>query len=147
MKRSVMAALATAVAIPLFGLSLRYRRDMIAARTRLAAVKRHAVSTKWGAIEYAERGDGDPVLVLHGIFHNCVGGLLSVRELFPDRRVVAPSRFGYLGSSMPPNATPQPRPTRWPLSSTRSTSTRSTSSASRRVRQRRCSWPCDIPGS
>jgi pimeloyl-ACP methyl ester carboxylesterase len=79
---------------------------MTAARARLAAVKRHAISTKWGAVEYAERGYGDPVLVLHGIFHNCVGGLLSVRELFPDRRVVAPSRFGYLGSSMPPNATP-----------------------------------------
>ena len=47
-----------------------------------------------------------PVLVVHGIFHNCVGGLLSVRDLFLDRRVIAPSRFGYLGSSMPPNATP-----------------------------------------
>jgi pimeloyl-ACP methyl ester carboxylesterase len=31
---------------------------------------------------------------------------LSVRDLLADRRVLAPSRFGYLGSSMPPNATP-----------------------------------------
>jgi pimeloyl-ACP methyl ester carboxylesterase len=46
------------------------------------------------------------VLVVHGIFHNCVGGLLEVRGLLTDRRVIAPSRFGYLGSSMPPNATP-----------------------------------------
>jgi pimeloyl-ACP methyl ester carboxylesterase len=46
-------------------------------------------------------------------------GLVSVRELFPDRRVVAPSRFGYLGSSMPPNRHPR-KPTRWPLCSTRS---------------------------
>jgi pimeloyl-ACP methyl ester carboxylesterase len=46
------------------------------------------------------------VLVVHGIYHNCVGGLLSVRDLFTDRRVIAPSRFGYLGSSLPPNATP-----------------------------------------
>lgn len=106
MKRPVLAALATAVAIPAFGLSLRYRRDMTAARARLAAVKRHAIATDWGAVEYAERGSGNPVLVLHGIFHNCVGGLLAVRELFPHRRVVAPSRFGYLGSSMPPHATP-----------------------------------------
>jgi pimeloyl-ACP methyl ester carboxylesterase len=69
-------------------------------------VDRHVISTRWGAVEYAERGYGDPVLVAHGIYHNCVGGLLSVRDLFPDRRVIAPSRFGYLGSSMPPNATP-----------------------------------------
>jgi pimeloyl-ACP methyl ester carboxylesterase len=102
----LFAVLAAGVAIPAFGLFLRYRRDLHAARARLAAVERHVVSTRWGAVEYAERGDGDPVLVVHGIYHNCVGGLLSVRDLFPDRRVIAPSRFGYLGSSMPPNATP-----------------------------------------
>jgi pimeloyl-ACP methyl ester carboxylesterase len=80
---------------------------MKAARARLAVVARHVVSTKWGTVEYAERGDGDPVLVVHGIFHNCVGGLFSVRDLLSDRRVIAPSRFGYLGSSMPVEATPE----------------------------------------
>jgi pimeloyl-ACP methyl ester carboxylesterase len=84
---------------------MRYRRDMKAARARIAAVTRHVISTRWGAVEYAERGYGDPVLVAHGIFHNCVGALLSVRD-FSDWRFIAPSRFGYLGSSMPPNATP-----------------------------------------
>jgi pimeloyl-ACP methyl ester carboxylesterase len=29
-----------------------------------------------------------------------------VRGLLPDRRVIAPCRFGYLGSSLPPKATP-----------------------------------------
>src|SRR6187455_2418560 len=100
---AVLAAGVTLIACILF---LGYRRDMNAARSRLAAVERHVVSTKWGAVEYAERGRGEPVLVVHGIFHNCVGGLLSVRDLFTDRRVIAPSRFGYLGSTMPPNATP-----------------------------------------
>ena len=106
MKASFVAALGAGVAIPAFGVFLRYRRDLNAARARLAAVERHVISTQWGAVEYAERGSGDPVLVVHGIYHHCVGGLLSVRDLFPDRRVIAPSRFGYLGSSMPPNATP-----------------------------------------
>jgi len=106
MKRSVLAGIAAGVAIPAYGVYLRYRRDMKAARARLAAVDRHVISTRWGAVEYAERGSGAPVLVVHGIYHHCVGGLLSVRDLFQDRRVIAPSRFGYLGSSMPPNATP-----------------------------------------
>ena len=106
MKPSVLAGLAAGMAIPAYGVYLRYRRDMDAARARLAAVDRHVISTPWGAVEYAERGSGAPVLVVHGIFHNCVGGLLSVHDLFLDRRVIAPSRFGYLGSSMPPNATP-----------------------------------------
>src|SRR5512134_3525209 len=106
MKPSLFAALTAGVAIPAFGVSLRYRRDMKVARARLAAVDRHVISTPWGAVEYAERGSGAPVLVVHGIYHNCVGGLLSVRDLFTDRRLIAPSRFGYLGSSLPPNATP-----------------------------------------
>jgi pimeloyl-ACP methyl ester carboxylesterase len=106
MKPSFVAALGAGIALPAFGLLFQYRRDMNAARARLAAVDRHVVSTEWGAVEYAEQGQGDPVLVSHGIFHNCVGGLLEVRDLFIGRRVISPSRFGYLGSSMPPNATP-----------------------------------------
>ena len=106
MKPAVWAGLATGVAIPAYGVYRRYRRDMNEARIRLTAVGRHVIPTPWGAVEYAERGSGAPVLVVHGIYHNCVGGLLSVRDLFTDRRLIAPSRFGYLGSSLPPNATP-----------------------------------------
>jgi pimeloyl-ACP methyl ester carboxylesterase len=105
MQPVLFVALAAGITVPAFGLSLRYRRDLNAARARLAAVDRHVISTRWGAVEYAERGSGDPVLVVHGIFHNCVGGLLSVRD-YADRRFIAPSRFGYLGSSMPLDATP-----------------------------------------
>ena len=88
------------------GLTLKYRRDMKAARARVAAVDRRVVPTEWGAVEYAERGSGEPVLVIHGIFQGCDGGLFVAGDLCPDRRVIAPSRFGYLGSSMPPEATP-----------------------------------------
>jgi pimeloyl-ACP methyl ester carboxylesterase len=102
----LLAPLAIVLAISAFLLFLRYRRDMTGARARLAAVKRRVVSTPWGAVEYAEEGSGEPVLVVHGIFHNCLGGLLSVRGLHHDRRVIALSRFGYLGSSLPPDATP-----------------------------------------
>jgi len=105
MQPLLLAALAAGVALPAAGTYLRYRRDLNAARARLAAVDRHVISTRWGTVEYAERGRGDPVLVVHGIFHNCVGGLLSVRD-FSDRRFIAPSRFGYLGSNMPLDATP-----------------------------------------
>jgi pimeloyl-ACP methyl ester carboxylesterase len=106
MKRSLVVALGAGVAVPAFGVFLRYRRDMNAARARLAAVERRVISTPWGAVEYAERGEGEPVLVVHGIFHTCIGGLFSVRDLLTNRRLIAPSRFGYLGSSMPLHATP-----------------------------------------
>ena len=106
MKPEALAGLAAGVALPAYGVYRRYRRDMNAARAHLAAVDRHDISTRGGVVEYAERGYGDPVLVVHGIFHNCVGGLHSVRDLLPNRRVIAPSRFGYLGSTIPLDATP-----------------------------------------
>jgi pimeloyl-ACP methyl ester carboxylesterase len=88
------------------GLARRYRHDVDAARARLAAVDRTVISTAFGAVEYAERGAGEPVLAIHGIFGGCDQGLLSVGELCPGRRVIAPSRFGYLGSARPTGATP-----------------------------------------
>ena len=84
----------------------RYRRDLKEAQDRLDAVEREVISTPFGALEYAVRGIGEPLLVSHGIFEGCAGALLSVRDLMPGRRVIAPSRFGYLGSALPPDATP-----------------------------------------
>jgi pimeloyl-ACP methyl ester carboxylesterase len=105
MTASILAGLAGGVALASSGVCLRYRRDLKTARARLDAVERRVIATQWGVVEYAERGSGAPVLVVHGVFHNCVGGLLSVRD-HADRRFIAPSRFGYLDSSMPPDATP-----------------------------------------
>jgi pimeloyl-ACP methyl ester carboxylesterase len=84
----------------------QFRRDDTAAHARLAAVPRRVIDTDRGRVEYAEMGDGEPVLAIHGIFGGCDAGLLSFGDLVPDRRVIAPSRFGYLGSSMPGEATP-----------------------------------------
>jgi pimeloyl-ACP methyl ester carboxylesterase len=96
-----------AAAVAVAGVTRAYRRDTDAARTRLDAVDKKVVTTRFGAVEYAESGTGEPVLVSHGIFHGCDGGLLSVREVLPGHRVIAPSRFGYLGSTLPAGATPE----------------------------------------
>jgi pimeloyl-ACP methyl ester carboxylesterase len=103
--RRVLVALCAAAAIAGVSLTRRYRRDLARASARLAAVDRRVVRTASGDVEYAERGSGEPLQVVHGIFHGCDGGLTS-GGLPPDRRLIAPSRFGYLGSPLPPGATP-----------------------------------------
>ena len=88
-------------------LAQRYRDDLDAACARLAAIERTVLLTRFGAVEYAQSGCGEPLLSIHGSFGGCDAGLASLRSLIPlDRRVVAPSRFGYLGSTMPPGASP-----------------------------------------
>jgi pimeloyl-ACP methyl ester carboxylesterase len=84
----------------------RYRRDQADAQRRLDTFDRDVVSTPFGNVEFSMRGAGKPILVSHGIFQGCDGALLSVRDLMPERRVIAPSRFGYLGSDLPRAATP-----------------------------------------
>ena len=65
----------------------RYRRHLARARARLAAVDRRVVSTALGDVEYAERGRGEPVLLVHGIFHGCDGGLMSTGGLLQEPTV------------------------------------------------------------
>jgi pimeloyl-ACP methyl ester carboxylesterase len=87
----------------------RYRRDMEAARGRLASLERHVVNTQFGRVEYIDRGEGPVVLVVHGITQGADGGLRDLAtDLIPaGYRVIVPSRFGYLGSEMPDGATPE----------------------------------------
>jgi pimeloyl-ACP methyl ester carboxylesterase len=106
MMKKVSLVLVGAVTVLIAAVTRRFRRDDAAAGARLDAVPRRVVDTDNGKLEYAEVGDGEPVLAIHGIFGGCDAGLLSFGDLVPHRRVIAPSRFGYLGSSMPDGATP-----------------------------------------
>ena len=106
MKKQLLAAAGGGLALAGGGLARRYRHDLDAARARLAAVDRAVIETSFGAVEYADRDAGEPLLAIHGIFGGCDQGMVLVDDLFPGHRVIAPSRFGYLGSALPPGARP-----------------------------------------
>jgi pimeloyl-ACP methyl ester carboxylesterase len=103
-KQVLLAALAGGSAIAGQRVARRYRLDRDGAYARVAAVDRITLMTRFGAVEYAERGSGEPLLTVHGFFGGCDEALLSLRGLAANRRAIAPSRFGYLGSSMPAGA-------------------------------------------
>jgi pimeloyl-ACP methyl ester carboxylesterase len=63
------------------------------------------VDTAAGPIEYAERGDGFPLLSIHGAGGGFDQGLANVADLEAGSfRVIAPSRFGYLRTPLPTDA-------------------------------------------
>lgn len=81
-----------------------YRKDMEAARERIE-LERQVIESELGPIEFAECGDGPAVLVIHGAGGGFDQGLeLGLGLLGDDYRVVAPSRFGYLGTPVPDDA-------------------------------------------
>jgi 2-hydroxy-6-oxonona-2,4-dienedioate hydrolase len=97
----------------------RYRRDLAAAWWRVRTARGRVVETARGPVEVAARGEGAPVLVVHGIFGGCDAGLASVRDACgPGYRLLAPSRFGYLGTPRPAVPRRPPRPTPTPPCST-----------------------------
>jgi pimeloyl-ACP methyl ester carboxylesterase len=84
-----------------------YRRDIGTAYGLLDSLPRRSVETRWGTIEYAVRGEGCPVLVLHGMAGGFDQGLrLAEEHLGEDFTAIAPSRFGYLGTPLAADATP-----------------------------------------
>jgi pimeloyl-ACP methyl ester carboxylesterase len=85
---------------------ISYRRDLNRARFRISSGS-HLVNTASGLIEYADLGEGPPVLVIHGAGGGFDQGL-EIGRLLIERgfRVIAPSRFGYLRTPVPADASP-----------------------------------------
>jgi 2-hydroxy-6-oxonona-2,4-dienedioate hydrolase len=82
-----------------------FSRDLAAARARLVG-RSTTMETSFGALEYAVMGEGALVLIVHGAaggFDQGIGmtGAMAGRGY----RLILPSRFGYLRSTLPGNLT------------------------------------------
>ncbi|MFX8418052.1 hypothetical protein ABTL59_19245, partial [Acinetobacter baumannii] len=65
--------------------------------------------TSVGPVEYAEKGphDGAALLSIHGAGGGWDQGLANIAGLVSNAyRVIAPSRFGYLGTPVPTDTSP-----------------------------------------
>jgi pimeloyl-ACP methyl ester carboxylesterase len=82
----------------------RYLGDLHRARARLARLERRSTTTPFGPLDYCEWGEGEPLLLIHGVVGGC-DVPPSWRALVPaSYRIITPSRFGYLGSPLPKDA-------------------------------------------
>src|SRR5690606_29987722 len=94
-------------AVAAFFVHRSYHRDLSAARARIASGSAMAM-TKCGPIEYAEVGQGPAVLLVHGAGGGWNQGWQIAEDLARrGHRVVAMSRFGYLRTPMPADASPE----------------------------------------
>jgi pimeloyl-ACP methyl ester carboxylesterase len=87
------------------GIFAIYARDLASARARLVG-RSSTLETSLGTMEYADVGQSEPILIVHGAgggFDQALdmaGGLAE-----QGFRLIAPSRFGYLRSSLPAQLT------------------------------------------
>jgi len=108
MRRALRRTLWTAAGAAALGVGLSthaaYRRDIAAAHARVATGSLVA-ETRSGTVEYATLGEGSPLMVVHGAGGGFdqgleLGGPLARRGF----RVIAMSRFGYLRTPLPADA-------------------------------------------
>ena len=101
------SALGVAIVVLVALIYVRSRRDINVARERVQNLGSQVVETNCGPIEYATLGEGRPVLVIHGIFGGFDQGLVAARgQLEEGFRAIVPSRFGYLRTPLPGDASP-----------------------------------------
>jgi 2-hydroxy-6-oxonona-2,4-dienedioate hydrolase len=107
--------MATRRAVVLGGLALaalaagawRFRSDLAAAGAGADPAHSRLVATRFGALELADAGEGPPVLMLHGTGGGFDQALAMGGPLLGHGfRLIGPSRFGYLRTPMPADASP-----------------------------------------
>jgi pimeloyl-ACP methyl ester carboxylesterase len=100
--RRVLLVLASAVVVLAVYVAVQFRADMKVARAAVASYEPIAVDTSFGSSELVDVGSGFPVLSIHGTGGGFDQGLaLADGLLDAGYRVIAPSRFGYLGAPIP----------------------------------------------
>ncbi len=99
----------TLVSLLIIGIAViafRYTREIKAALQRIDHLGSQVIDTKYGPVEYARIGEGDPVLVVHGALGGFDQGLFLAHNISaPNCQIISVSRFGFLRSPVPPGAT------------------------------------------
>ncbi len=103
--RSIFLMILVVLIVAAVSIYALFARDLAVSRGRLAGHST-TMETSFGTLEYVMVGGGEPVLVVHG----AAGGYdqaLDMSGPLAERgyQLIAPSRFGYLRSSLPAHLT------------------------------------------
>jgi len=103
-RRAFLGIVALLAAVSLAKVLSSYAADIRQARARIATGAA-IVRTPCGPIQYAVAGEGPPVLVIHGAGGGFDQGLdIGAPLVRAGFQVIAVSRFGYLGTPLPADA-------------------------------------------
>ncbi len=104
LKKALMPLPASGTVFSADGLSIKqFQAEVSTARKRILE-ESQVVETARGRIEYSTTGEGLPVLFVHGAGGGHDMGLLFARLIGEDFFWICPSRFGYLRTPIPPDA-------------------------------------------
>ncbi|MGI6216382.1 MAG: alpha/beta fold hydrolase [Coriobacteriales bacterium] len=79
---------------------------MTESNERLASYGAETAQLSYGNMTYVDTGEGETILSVHGIFGGYDQAYDTCKDFSSDYRIIAPSRFGYLGSDILGDGTP-----------------------------------------
>lgn len=103
----ILLLLLLGVIILLLVVGVKCRRAVGRAQERLLSYGAKNIALSYGNMSYVDKGEGEVILSIHGIFGGYDQAYDSVREFEEYCRIIAPSRFGYLGSDTKGSGTPR----------------------------------------
>ena len=85
---------------------VRCKKAINEGKKRLEEYGAKNIELSYGNMSYVDKGDGDVILSVHGIFGGYDQAYDTCADFASDYRILAPSRFGYLGSDISGDGTP-----------------------------------------
>ena len=85
---------------------VRCKKAIQEEKIRLEKYGAENIELCYGNMSYVDIGDGDVILSVHGIFGGYDQAYDTCKDFASDYRILAPSRFGYLGSDRKGAGTP-----------------------------------------
>lgn len=86
---------------------IRCCHDLGKAKEKLSSYNKIEQELSYGKITYIDKGQGEVILSVHGIFGGYDQAYENIKSRVEKNRIIAPSRFGYLGSSIKEEGTPK----------------------------------------
>ena len=105
--KKIIIAIVIILAIYLLIQGVRCHLDLVKAKEKLNSYNKKEIDLSYGKITYIDEGEGEVILSVHGIFGGYDQAYENIKSRVDKNRIIAPSRFGYLNSSIKEDGTPK----------------------------------------
>lgn len=102
----VLFAVLLVIAVYLIVQAIRCGFAVKDGKERLLSYNAKSADLSYGKMTYVDEGNGEVILSVHGIFGGYDQAFDTCKDFASDFRILAPSRFGYLGSDISGKGTP-----------------------------------------
>ena len=106
MKVYILVGVLLVVGMYLLVQGIRCNRATKEKLKQLSEYDAKTISLSYGDMSYVDKGNGEVILSVHGIFGGYDQAFDTCKDFASGYRILAPSRFGYLGSDMLGSGTP-----------------------------------------